>query len=343
MSKISRMSYVDLGRMIDSAVGAGILDRSSDRSHLPDAFLFKMQALAERYREQQRHYQKLTAQAQIIRETRDKISPMLAQLVRNTHTSFTRFLKLDEVLRADMIEYQIPKQASQQPANRIKVWIQCATTITRVFHKQKEQGRLTLPPYILTEGTVNILAHHLAKAEAIQFKLERQLRENNEAHSHLVHLRRQVVQTLELVKRHLELSLYGKSKSTRKLALAAYGMLLPDGKGKSHMLGAHMNPDAPIQRQKAPDPPPDPAPPQQKQTAPETTAPQTDQEPAEKSATPAEITDTALKAAITIEETAQPKTNNWDKVRAAAKKRKAAMAQNPKQRKKRPGKSKKHR
>lgn len=257
MSKISRMSYVNLGRMIDSAVGAGILDRSSGRAHLPDPFLFKMQALAERYREQQRHYAKLIAQAQMMREERDKISPMLAQLIRSIHTTFTRFRKLNKVSKGDMIEYQIPKHASQQPANRLKVWIQFGATITRIFSKQKQDARITLPPYVLTESAVDVLAEHLAKAEAIKFKLERKVRENQEAHSKLLDLRRQVVRALELVKRHLELSLYDEPKSIRKRAMAAYGMLLPDGVGKSHMLAPDMMPTAPeepVQRQKAEEP-----------------------------------------------------------------------------------------
>lgn len=242
MTKISRMSYENLGRMIDSAVGAGILDRSSGRAHLPDPFLFRMQTLAEKYREQRTLYEKLTAEAQIIREKRNKLCPMLAQLVRNIHTSFCRFYKLGKVTAAEMSVFQIPKQASSQPANRLKVWIAFARTITRVFTKEKQEPHTTPPPYVLTEATVEILAQHLSEAEAVQMTLQRQVMKNQEQHTELLRLRQQVVHTLELVKRHLELSLYGKSKAVRRHALAAYGMLLPDGKGQSHMLVAEMKP-----------------------------------------------------------------------------------------------------
>lgn len=343
MTKISRMSYMNLGYMIDSAVGAGIMDRSSGRAHLPDPFLFKMQSLAEQYREQRTLYARLTGETEILREKRNQLSPMLAQLVRNIHTSFNRFFKLGKVSKADMSAFQIPRQASSHPANRLKAWITFASTITRVYEKHQLEGHPPLPAYVLTDATVTILKDQLSQAEAAQSALKRKVFHRKEQHIQLLKLRQQVVQTLELVKRHLELSLYGKSSTVRRQAMASYGMLLPDRKGMSQMLAPDMVPPT-QEKSTAPaevsSPPPSPA----SQTPKVTREPMAEPlkvEP-EEDHPPLKVTDTELKAAITVEEKSQRKANNWDKIRDAAKRRKAAMAQNPKQRKKRPSKSKKH-
>lgn len=267
MSKISRMSYTNLGYMIDSAVGAGILDRASGRAYLPDTFLFKMQSLAERYREQRTRYAKLTGHAQDIRDKREALSPFLAKLVRNIHASFNRFYKGGKVSQADIIAFQIPKEASRQPGNRLKIWLDFGQTIVRIYNKRKSWDRDPLPPYVLSDATVDILTQHLNEAEKVHLDLKRQVAANIGEHSHLLKLRKEVVRTLELVKRHLELSLYEKPDSIRRLALATYGMLLPDGKGKTHMLGPDMKPPPQAtERTKATEDPPPPkaeAPPQE--------------------------------------------------------------------------------
>lgn len=248
MSKISRMSYKTLGQMINSAVGAGVLDRSSGRAHLPDPLLFRMQDLAERYEQQRRNYDKLVAQAQIIRKKRDEISPMIAQMVRHIHKSFNRFHKLGKISKEEMSAFQIPKKASPDATNRLKVWAAHGQTLVRVFRKSQEEGHTLPPPYVLTEATVDILAHHAAEGADVQNTLERQELKNDEEHTRLVELRKQVVESLELAHRHLNLSLFGKTDSEYKRTMASYGMLLPEGKGKKHLLTAGMIPyDTPME------------------------------------------------------------------------------------------------
>lgn len=239
--------------MIDSAVGAGILDRASGCAYLSDAFLFKMQRLAWDYRDQRLLYDKVQAQAQLIREDRDKQSPFLARLIRNIHTSFNKFHKLGKVDKELMKHYQIPKGASRQPANRLKFWIRHGETIVRV-HRKRKAAEIQMPPvYVLTDAVVEILARHVAQASKVLQALQRKVEANADEHIRLRQLREKVVDSLELVKRQLEFSLYKQPEAKRRLAFSAYGILFPDGKGQAYMMGMMKTSE---RRKEEPDPQP---------------------------------------------------------------------------------------